>query len=378
MIRVLNIISDTNIGGAGRVLTNYLQYCDRGAFEPSVALPRGSLLKAPLEALGTAVYEVDGIADRSLDWRDIALLRALIRRVRPDIVHTHGAMSGRIAARQMGCKVVYTRHSAFPVSPVLKYPPGRWVNKWINEHYADQIIAISPACAKNLVDAGVSPARITTMMNGVKPVARKTQEECAALRQKLALPPNTFVFGIMARLEEYKGHMDLLNAVKLLEEQGKRPIVLIAGAGSYEQTLKQRCTQLGLDDRVRFLGFVNDVADILSLMDVQLNASYGTEASSIALLEGLSMGVPVLASRYGGNPWQVDDGEDGLLFNTRDPEDMARKMARLMDEPDTLARMGQRAKEIFQQRFTGQIMAEHIEAVYRAALKGAGNGNETE
>ena len=65
MIRIIQVISDTNIGGAGRVLINYLQYTDRTQFDTAVALPRGSLLKAPLEELGTTVSEVDGIADRS-------------------------------------------------------------------------------------------------------------------------------------------------------------------------------------------------------------------------------------------------------------------------------------------------------------------------
>lgn len=76
MTCVLNIISDTNIGGAGRVLLNYLQYCDRTQFQVSVALPQGSLLKPPLEELGATVYEVDGIADRSFDRRDIRLLQS--------------------------------------------------------------------------------------------------------------------------------------------------------------------------------------------------------------------------------------------------------------------------------------------------------------
>ena len=124
MIRVLNIISDTNIGGAGRVLINYLQYADRAQFDTAVALPRGSLLKAPLEELNTTVYEVDGIADRSYDKGDVKLLQELIARVDPDIVHTHGALSGRIAARRCGKKVVYTRHSAFPVPAKLRYPLG--------------------------------------------------------------------------------------------------------------------------------------------------------------------------------------------------------------------------------------------------------------
>ena len=132
MIRILNIISDTNIGGAGRVILNYLRYADRNKFETLVAIPRGSLLKPLLEEAEVTVYEVDGMADCSYASQDVKALQALIRRVKPDLVHTHGALSGRIAAKRCHVPVVYSRHSAFPVPAKLKYPPGRWVNKLLN------------------------------------------------------------------------------------------------------------------------------------------------------------------------------------------------------------------------------------------------------
>ena len=115
MIRVLNIISDTNIGGAGRVILNYLRYADRDKFETLVAIPRGSLLKPLLEEAHVTVYEVDGMADFSYASEDVKALQALIRQVKPDLVHTHGALSGRIAAKRCRVPVVYSRHSAFPV-----------------------------------------------------------------------------------------------------------------------------------------------------------------------------------------------------------------------------------------------------------------------
>lgn len=376
MIKVLNIISDTNIGGAGRVILNYLDYADRSRFETSVLLPRGSLLKEPLLQKGAAVYEADIAPDKSFDRASVRILKERIREIDPDIVHTHGSMSGRIAAKKCGRKVVYTRHSAFPVPARLKHGPGRWLNRWMNDHYADRIIAVSPACAENLTDAGVRPEHITTMMNGVKPVPRADEAACRALREKLGIAEGQFVFGILARLEEYKGHLDLLEAVKLLREQGRNPKILIAGTGSFENSIRTRRSELGLEDTVEMLGFVSDVAGLLSILDVQLNASYGTEASSIALLEGMSMGVPVIASRYGGNPFQVDDGEDGLLFETRNPKDLAEKMAFLMDSPQTLARMRGRAKEIFEARFTGGIFAKNVEQVYLTVLKGDSHGAE--
>ena len=376
MIRVLNIISDTNIGGAGRVLINYLQYADRRRFDTAVALPRGSLLKAPLEELNTTVYEVDGIADRSYDKGDVKVLQALIREVDPDIVHTHGALSGRIAARRCGKKVVYTRHSAFPVPAKLRYPPGRWVNKWVNEHYADRIIAVSPAAAQNLTDAGISSRRITVMMNGVAPVARSSPEVCRDFRGRYGLSPEVFTAGILARIEPYKGHLHIVEAAQRLKGEGRRLQILIAGVGGYEEELRGEVARRGLEDTVFFLGFQSDVAPVLSVLDVQLNASYGTETSSLSILEGMSMGLPAIVSSYGGNPWLIDDGEDGLIFPNRDSAALAGYIARLMDEPETLERMGRRAEEIFQARFTGQIFAKNVEQVYLDLLKGVSHGEQ--
>ena len=371
MIRVLNIISDTNIGGAGRVLVNYLRFAHRDRFEISVALPRGSLLKAPLEEAGGRVLEVEGIADRSFHRDDVKVLAALLRVERPDLVHTHGCLSGRVAARRCKIPIVYTRHSAFPVPAKLRYPPGRWVNKLVNEHYADRIIAISPAAARNLTDGGVSPKRITVMMNGVAPVERLSPAETQTLRRQWGLAPEDFALGILARLEDYKGHKDILQALHTLRGEGRPVKLLIAGTGPYEEELRRETARLGLEEAVGFLGFVSEVAPLLSALDLQLNASYGTETSSLSILEGLSMGLPAVVSDYGGNPWLIDDGEDGLIFPTRDADALARAVARLMDDRAELARMGRRGTEIFHQRFTGEIMAQNIENVYLDTLKGA-------
>ncbi len=370
MIKVLNVISDTNIGGAGRVLLNYMQSADRDRFDVSVALPRGSLLKAPLEELGTTVYEVDGLTDRSYHKDDVKELMSLIDRVQPHIVHTHGALSGRIAGRRCGKVVIYTRHSAFPVPAKLKYPPGRWVNKWINEHYSDHIIAVSPAAAENLTDAGISPKRITVMMNGVTPVVRKDEAACDALREQWGVNRDSFVVGILARIEPYKGHLHILEALDMLTKQGRDVQLLIAGLGDFEPELREHVARLGLEERVRFLGFQTDVAGFLSVLDLQLNASYGTETSSLSILEGLSMGLPAVVSTYGGNPWLIDDGQDGLLFENRNSEHLAQCIAKLMDEPDSLAAMRQKAVEIFNQRFTAKIFAQNIEKVYDTAMEG--------
>jgi glycosyltransferase involved in cell wall biosynthesis len=372
MIRVLNIISDTNIGGAGRVILNYLYDSDRSRFETLVAIPRGSLLKQPLEQAGAQVLEVDGMADRSYDSQDVKTLQALIRQVKPDLVHTHGALSGRIAAKRCHVPVVYSRHSAFPVPAKLKYPPGRWINKLFNQHYADHIIAVSPATRDNLTQAGISPKKITVVMNGVTPLAATSPQEQAALRQTLGLAEDTFLFGILARIEPYKGHLCLVEAAKRLKEQGHSKFcILIAGTGTFQEEVAKAIVQQDVGDVVHMLGFRSDVGALLNLLDVQLNASYGTEATSMALLEGMSLGLPSIVSDYGGNPFVITNGDNGLIFPAQNSQALADCMAQLMDHRDILQAMGQRAKAVFAARFTSQVFARNTEQVYLDILKGA-------
>ena len=374
MIRVLNVISDSNIGGAGRVLLNYLRYADRARFETLVAVPRGSLLAEPLRELGGVVHEVDGLAERSYHRDDVRTLERLIDETQPDVVHTHGALSGRIAGRRRGKVVIYTRHSVFPVPAKLKYPPGRWVNKLVNEHYADHIIAVSPAAAENLTDAGISQKKITVILNGVAPVARAPEAERDALRLSLGIAPEEFVAGIAARIEPYKGHLLIAEAAEKLRSEGRRFRILVAGTGSYEDELRAEVARRGLADTMLLLGFRSDVSALLSVMDVQLNASWGTEATSLALLEGMSMGRPSIVSDYGGNPWLIADGDNGFVFPTGDAAALARALARAMDEPQTLARMRERAVEVFNERFTAEIFARNVERVYLKAWEEAGHG----
>lgn len=372
MIRILNIISDTNIGGAGRVILNYLRYADRNKFETLVAIPRGSLLKPLLEEAEVTVYEVDGMADCSYASQDVKALQALIRRVKPDLVHTHGALSGRIAAKRCHVPVVYSRHSAFPVPAKLKYPPGRWVNKLLNEHYADHIIAVSPATRDNLTEGGISPKKITVVMNGVAPVSPIPDGEKAALRRSLGLEPDVFTFGILARIEDYKGHLYLVYAAKLLKDRGYSNFrILVAGTGAFEEEVTRAVTEMGVEDVVQMLGFRSDAAALLNILDVQLNASYGTEATSMALLEGMSLGLPTIASDYGGNPFVITSGQNGLLFPSKDSAALADAMAELMDHPEEVAIMREKALETYQSRFTGEVFARNTEQIYENVLKGA-------
>ena len=223
----------------------------------------------------------------------------------------------------------------------------------------------------NLVESGVAPDQITVVMNGVAPLTPTAPEEQAALKKELGIGPDTVVFGILARIEEYKGHGLIAQAAQKLKTRGRDFTVLVAGTGQWAGQLDELVQELDVDDVMPRLGFRSDVAALLSILDVQLNASFGTEATSIALLEGMSLSKPSIVSDYGGNPWLVKDGDNGLVFPSGDSGALAAAMERLMDHPEQRQAMGRRARQVFEQRFTGQVFARNTEQVYLEVLKGA-------
>ena len=374
MISVLNVSSDLNIGGAGRCILHFLAHYDRSKFTVDVAVPRGSLLIPEIEQLDTRAILVDGMGDKSLDLRAIRALRNVIREVNPQLVHTHGAMSARIAAKQCKKKVIYTRHSVFPVSRKLASPPGRRLNGWINERYADAIIAVADAAKENLVESGICPSRVEVIQNGVPVQTKLSSAEIAEEKAKYGIDHNRFVLGILARLEPVKGHEYLLAATKWLKDQCYPITVLIAGAGGIENELKARATQLGLEDTVIFTGFVPDVVPLLSILDLQINASWGTEATSLALLEGMSMGIPAVVTEYGGNPGVITQGKNGVLVPVKDADALANTIATMMMDKTAYARMVEGCHAIFAQKFRVDQYVRNIEAVYQrvAAEKSGG------
>ena len=124
-----------------------------------------------------------------------------------------------------------------------------------------------------------------------------------------------------------------------------------------------------MSDVVQMLGVRSDVKELLNICDCQLNASYGTEATSMALLEGMSLGLPSIVSDYGGNPWLVETGVNGYVFPTKDSRALADCMEKLMNSPARGRALGEKAQKIFREGFTGEVFARNTEKVYLRVLK---------
>ena len=368
-IKVMEVSSDSNIGGAGRCLIALLKNFDYEQFDVSVVLPPNSLLKPEIEALGIKVFEVCGIAEKSLDLKSIKRLTKLFKRESPDIVHTHASMSARIAAHRTKAVTIYTRHSVFPPSKKLTTFPGKAINGFINNRYADGIIAVAEAAKDNLTDTGVDPNRIEVILNGVDGLSPISDEEKAEVRARFGVKPDEKVVSNVARLEDIKGHKYFIEAAKQLIDKGINAKFLIAGTGSYEAELKSYAKELGVTENVIFTGFISDVDKLMNITDVQVNASYGTEATSLALLEGMSLGIPAVVSDFGGNPGVIKNGSNGIVFPKKNSDELARGVEKLLCDKETYDKMSQTAKAIFNERFTSRIMTKNTENMYLKTLR---------
>lgn len=362
--RIIEVSTDTNIGGAGKCLITLLKNFDYEKFDVKVILPPNSLLKPEIDALGTEVIEVEGIADKSLDFKAIKELKQVFEKEKPDLVHTHASMSARIAARRAGAKVVYTRHSVFPQSKRLTTFPGKQINGLINNYYSDSIIAVAEAAKDNLTETGISEKKIKVILNGVDGLKTVSDDEKALIRRRFGVNDGEKVVSIVARLEDIKGHDYFIEAAKMLKDEGVNAKFFIAGTGSYEEHLKEKVKELGLTDTVIFTGFITDVDKLMSITDIQANASYGTEATSLALLEGMSIGVPAVVSDFGGNPGVIKDGENGFVVAKQNSAALKNGLQKLLQDKDLYGKMSQRSKEIFNATFTSRIMTKNTEDIY--------------
>jgi glycosyltransferase involved in cell wall biosynthesis len=380
MIRVVNVITDSNIGGAGLSLINFMRNTDKREFSHRVVLPKGSMLIPRLLEAGVEPYELAGIAERSFSPGAIGDLLRAFRELKPDIVHTHASLSARVAAKLYGkCASVHTRHCAFDIKRSRKVFPMRQMLGFANNHLSDAIIAISPAARDNLIDTGTSPGKIVTMFNGVEPVRTLNETEKSAVRKKYGVRGGELVCSVIARLEPYKGHEYVLEAAALLRELPVR--FIIAGAGSYEDALREKSRALGLESCI-FTGFVPEIWEIENITDVQLNASYVSETSSLSLLEGMSLGTPAVASDLAGNPYLIIHGENGLVVPKKDAAAIAGAVKRLYSDPEERRRMSRRALELYEERFTASVPVKKVEDIYRrlapqrdAAIKRGGERN---
>ena len=156
----------------------------------------------------------------------------------------------------------------------------------------------------------------------------------------------------------------MIEAAALLTQEEQPIKILIVGKGSEEAALQNLVGTLKLTDRVYFCGFVNDVTPYLNAADVYVNCSVGTEATSLAIAEAMSLSLPIVATSYGGNVAMVKDGKNGILVPQKNPRALADALSIMTDEKLRLS-FGKASYEIYTSSFSAAVMAQSNEALYQ-------------
>ena len=359
-MKILHVLTDHNIGGAGRHFLTYLKEHDRIRFQPEVVLPVGSRLVP--EVHGVNIHEVRHIRDKSFSVKGLIGLVNLFRSVKPDIVHTHASLSGRIAARLLGISVVSTRHYCIHVSPLKTRFPIRLMSGIFNSLLTDKIIAVSDEVKKGLLVTGTEPSRIEVVYNGVEPIPQLSAQEKQETKAKYGVGENAFVVLQAARLSKEKGHVFTLEAAKTLMKTDPEVTFLLAGDGPLEDALRKQIADEGINNVV-MAGFVHDIGEVMGIADLQLNASL-TEATCISLLEGMSLGLPAVAAAVDGNPYVIFHGENGLLVPPESPQDIAESILQIKRDSELKNTLAEGSLRVFEDRFRSDVMVEGIERVY--------------
>ena len=368
MIKVIHVISDTNIGGAGRLLLNCLKNFDRNEFSIKVVLPKDSKLKPEIESLSCKTIEIDGNKDKSFDRSTIGELTKLFKTEKPDIVHTHASMSGRIAAFLAGVKIrLYTRHCAFEPRKILTLFPLKQINGIIDDILTYRVIATAEVAKNDIIRTGIRKKKIKVILNGVTPLSRYSETEINSVKERLNITPDKFVVGIIARLEECKGQAAFIEAINQLND--KDVIGIIVGDGSCRQKYIDKVLELKLQDNIIFTGFQNDVTPFINILDVNVNCSNLSETTCLALSEGMSLRKPSIATDCGGNSDMVHNGRNGFLIPINDVLSLANSIKILKDDRELYKKMSDSAREIYQAKFTAEFMVKEIEKLYKACVE---------
>jgi glycosyltransferase involved in cell wall biosynthesis len=387
-IRVLRVIARLNMGGPAL----HVAYLTAGLRERGydTTLVAGSLARGEdsmdfvTRELGIEVEHLPALHREIAPWRDIVAvfkLARLIQRLRPQILHTHTAKAGavgRLAAVLAGPArppiVVHTFHGH-----VLRgyFDPIRTFGFRLLERRLARIstalIAVSPEVRDDLVGLGVAPAEKFAVVRvgiGLEDRVSGDSNGRVETRRVMGIPPERFTVGWIGRMTAVKRTDDVLLAFRALRERGVDATLCMVGDGPDRDHVERRAHELGIMRDTLFLGYQEEVAPYYAAFDAMVLSS-GNEGTPVSAIEALAAGRPVVATRVGGVPDVVRDGEDGYLVETGAIDEIAAALERLAADPALRERMGESGRARVLPRYSVGRLIDDVDRLYRSLLQTA-------
>ena len=396
--RILFIDHTARMGGGEVALLNLVTALDRSRYEPVVLLFSDGPLRAKLEAAGVETHVLPlsaDVADARKDAlgggtllrfgaglrtvRFVGRVRRTIRRLKPAVVHTNSLKAdviGGFAARLARVPVIWHVRDRIADDYLPRRVVGvfRWLAGWVPH----MVIANSRSTLETLdhgtrgvaipsgTTATLEPSGYQVIHDGTLHV----ENEATVLQGN----SDRLLVGLVGRLARWKGQHVFIDAARQLRPRFPRAKFQIIGSAlfgedDYERSLRDTVTRERLEDAVEFTGFREDVAAAIAALDVLVHASITGEPFGQVIVEGMTAAKPVVATRGGGVPEIVVDGQTGLLVPMDDADAMAYAIGRLLADPALRTQMGQQGRQRVAGNFTIRHTAEKVQRVYDELLR---------
>jgi glycosyltransferase involved in cell wall biosynthesis len=290
-------------------------------------------------------------------------LGRLLHTLQVNIVHTHeiGALFYTGPAAGLGNRpiILHTEHGK-------NYPPGSrkcWLG-WLAAHWAGRICCVSADVAADLVSLRIARRpKIALVPNGIDTGRFVLPQNADEIRRRLGISPQAFVIGTVGRLDEIKCQDLLLRVFARLRGQMSEARLLLVGEGPLRQELEQLAARLEIAREVSFAGYQEQPERYLAAMDVFALPSR-SEGLPLVILEAWAAGLPVVASRVGGIPELIENGQSGILFPSGDEEALARALEKIWADRDLGRRLGEAGRIQAREHYDVRVMAQTYQDHY--------------
>ncbi len=381
-IKIIHIITRLDKGGSSKILLDMVRALKKDNF--NIKIISGKTLN-PQEDLSSFSREtrVEVIFEKCLrrdiniflDFMALIKLYFLIKKNKPDIVHAHTSKAGflgRIAAHLAGVpKIFYMPHGHIFYGYASRLLTNLFV---ILERFAacftDVFITLTDIDKEEFLRRKIGlREKFVTIPNGVniKDYEQVNESAVNELRENLQIPENFSVICTISRLEPVKGVEVFIKAIAKVNETFPNFKALIVGDGGEKHKLLKLTECLKLDEKIKFLGFRDDVREIIFLSDVIVNSALN-EGQGLAILEAMACAKPVIATKVGGVPEVIIDGQTGILAESGNSEQIASAIIKILNDKELAARLAAEAKKRLIFKFSQEKMINSFRDIYNSII----------
>jgi glycosyltransferase involved in cell wall biosynthesis len=370
-VRILHIVGESRFGGAGKVILGLGHTAQAEGWQVDI-LTTDPVFQQAVTQHGLGLVNLDVIRReiRPLwDLGGLVRLHRFLRREAYDLVHTHtskGGFVGRLAARLAGVPVIVHTAHGFAFHEGTPAPTRRFYStlERIASRWCDRIVSVSEFHRSWAIELGMcSPYRIIAIPNGIAVPGRNPVVKLVELRRQLGARHDDLLILSISRLAPDKGLKYLIEAAAILPPMGRRVQIVIAGDGPAQNPLEQLAANLGVTDRVAFIGFREDIGDLLAACDLVVLPSL-REGLSIALLEAMAAGKPIIATSIGSQREVSSHADMALLVRPADAPSLSESILRLVADRALMARLGNNARTVYENFYTENRMLQSYRKLY--------------